>query len=87
MLQGQREVLNELQQTNDSLLSNKTNESMRTLTVMNFVIMPLTLIAGIFGMNATFMFIHDLGDFFTIVACMLIIGILMFIYFRKKRWI
>jgi magnesium transporter len=87
ILEGHKEILKDLRETNDSLLANKTNEAMRTLTVMNFVMLPLTLIAGIFGMNASFLFIHNLSDFFMIIGGMALVGYFMFLYFRKKRWI
>ncbi|MCU0660671.1 MAG: magnesium transporter CorA family protein [Candidatus Pacebacteria bacterium] len=86
-LDGHKEILRDLRETNDSLLSNKTNEAMRILTVLSFIILPLTLIAGIFGMNATFMFISSLSDFFAIVAGMLGGAISMLLFFRKKKWI
>lgn len=86
-LDGHKEILRDLRETNDSLLSNKTNEAMRTLTVLSFVILPLTLIAGIFGMNASFMFIGNLGDFFVIIGGMAVVGLLMLFFFRKKKWI
>lgn len=87
ILTGHEEIIRDLRETNDSLLTNKTNQAMRSLTVMNFVFLPLTLIAGIFGMNAEFLFIHDHVDFFIILGGMVVIGFLMFRYFRNKRWI
>ncbi len=87
ILEGHKDIMRELRETNDSLLSNKTNEAMRTLTVMNFVMLPLALITGIFGMNANFVFIHDLGDFSIVVAIMIAIGAIMLLYFKKKKWI
>lgn len=87
ILTGHEEIIRDLRETNDSLLTNKTNQAMRSLTVMNFVFLPLTLIAGIFGMNAKFLFINNLGDFFIIIAGMALVGFLMFRYFRNKRWI
>lgn len=87
MLQGHREVLNELQQTNDSLLSTKSNEIMKTFTIMSFVMLPLSVITGVFGMNASFVFINDISDFFFIVAAMSITGLIMFIFFKHRKWL
>ncbi len=87
ILEGHKDIMKELRETNDSLLSNKTNEAMRTLTVMNFVMLPLALITGIFGMNANFVFIHNLSDFSIVVAIMIAIGAVMLLYFKKKKWI
>jgi len=87
MLQGQREVLNELQETNDSLLSTKSNEIMKTFTILTFVMLPLSVITGVFGMNASFVFIHDIPDFFFIVGAMCLTGLMMFIFFKHRKWL
>lgn len=87
MLQSHREVLNELQQTNDSLLSTKSNEIMKTFTILTFVMLPLSVITGVFGMNASFVFIHDLSDFLFIVAAMSLSGLVMFIFFKYRKWL
>ena len=87
MLHSHREVLNELQQTNDSLLSTKSNEIMKTFTILTFVMLPLSVITGVFGMNAKFVFINDLADFFFIVAAMSLTGLVMFIFFKYRKWL
>ena len=51
LLEHLRESLTELRETNNSLLSTKQNEIMKTLTVLAFVTFPLMLISSIFGMN------------------------------------
>lgn len=87
LLYSHRETLNELQHTNDSLLSTKSNEIMKTLTIMSFIMLPLTAISGIFGMNTKFVFINDIQDFMVILFAMGFIGIIMFIFFKFKRWL
>jgi len=87
LLQSHREILNELQQTNDSLLSTKSNEIMKTFTILTFVMLPLSVITGVFGMNASFVFINDLPDFFFIVAAMSLTGVVMFIFFKYRKWL
>src|SRR3989339_1685102 len=52
ILDGHRETLLELRDTNDSLLTTKTNDIMKTLTITTFIMLPLTLMASLFGMNA-----------------------------------
>ena len=85
---GTKEYLDELRQTNDTLLATKQNEIMKTLTVMAFVVLPLSLIAGIFGMNAHNMpFIGDPNDFLIILLIMVSMALLMFIFFRHKKWL
>ncbi len=79
--------LQELRDTNDSLLSTKQNEIMKVLTIMAFVTYPLTLISSIFGMNTEHTPIVGSGyDFWIVMGIMLSIAILFFVYFKYKRW-
>ncbi len=86
-LDSHKEILNELRETNDSLLSLKTTDTIKTLTIMSFVMMPLSLIAAIFSMDSNVIFIKDLHDFFSILAVMGMVVLLMLIYFRRKKWL
>jgi len=86
-MQGAKEYLNELRDTNDSLLTTKQNEIMKILTVTAFITFPLTLIAGIFGMNTiSTPIIGNENDFITVLLIMLLMTILMAFYFRMKKW-
>lgn len=87
ILDGHRETLLELRDTNDSLLATKTNEVMKILTIIASVILPLSLIASVFGMNT-----HELPivgipyDFWIIMGIMTIGGIFMLAFFKYKKW-
>lgn len=89
LLESNRDALTELQRTNDSLLSTKTNDTMRTFTILTFVMMPLTIITGVFGMNTSedLLFIHDKADFFFVLGVMLLTGITMFLFFKVRKWL
>ena len=89
LLESNRDALSELQRTNDSLLSTRTNDIMRTFTIMTFVMMPLTIITGIFGMNTSdgLIFIENKTDFFFVVGAMTITGLVMFLFFKVRRWL
>ncbi len=89
MLEGHHDLLKELQLTNDSLLSAKSNEILRTFTILTFVMLPLTLITGIFGMNTTgnLIFIKNFNDFYIIIGAMVLTGLCMFVFFRLRKWI
>ncbi|HEY3365700.1 MAG TPA: magnesium/cobalt transporter CorA [Symbiobacteriaceae bacterium] len=70
-----------------STVSNQMNRIMQTLTIVSTIMLPLTLITGIFGMN--FVGIPLIGTrwgFTAIMAVMGAIGIVMIIYFRRKKW-
>ncbi len=89
LLESDRDALTELQRTNDSLLSTKTNDTMRTFTIMTFVLTPLMLITGVFGMNTAddLLFIHDKADFFFVLGAMVITGLIMFLFFKVRKWL
>lgn len=84
----QTESLRELRETNNSLLSTKQNEIMKVLTIMAFVTFPLTLITGIFGMNTlSTPLAEEPHGFWYIMMIMIGAGALMFLYFKKKKWL
>ena len=87
MLENHKDLLNDLRETNDSLLSLKTNETMRILTVLTFIIAPASLIASIFMMNTDFILIHNDSDFFVVLGTMLLSSLIVFIYFKSKKWL
>ncbi len=71
-----------------SSISNKTNDIMKVLTIIATIFMPLTFIAGVYGMN--FKYIPELEwriGYFVTLAVMSILGISMFTYFKLKKWV
>ncbi len=71
-----------------SSVSNRMNEVMKVLTIIATIFIPLTLIAGIYGMNFKYMPELDWAWGYPIVyVIMLAIGVVMLIYFRRKRWL
>jgi len=84
----QKQTLLELRETNNSLLTTKQNEVMKTLTIVAFTTFPLTLFASIFGMNSKNMpIIGHQNDFWIILGIMLAASIGFFAYFKYKKWI
>jgi magnesium transporter len=81
------ESLHELRETNNSLLTTKQNETMKNLTLLAFVTLPLSLIASIFEMNTidTPLASNPHG-FWIIIYGMFIITLLMLWYFKHKKW-
>ncbi|MFW9957886.1 MAG: magnesium/cobalt transporter CorA [Candidatus Odinarchaeota archaeon] len=87
-LESYREALSSMLDTYLSSVSNKMNAVMKVLTVISTVFIPLTLIAGIYGMN--FYNMPELAwsyGYTTIMLVMLILGTIMLAYFRKIEWI
>ncbi|KPU44187.1 magnesium transport protein CorA [Oxobacter pfennigii] len=69
-------------------ISNKTNELMKVFTIITAIFLPLSLITGIFGMdfNNIKMLKHDVASQGTVVS-MIVISIMLFVIFKKKKWL
>jgi len=71
-----------------SAQSNRTNEIMRTLTVLTAIFMPLNLVTGFFGMNFdTLPGIHSLRAFWITFSVMLVLGVGLSLFFWRKRYL
>jgi len=70
-----------------SSVSNKMNEIMKVLTIIATIFIPLTFIAGVYGMNFQYMpELKWVWAYPLILSVMLIIGIVMVIFFKRKKW-
>ncbi len=88
MLDNQKEMVEVLNDTNESLLNDRMNNIMKTLTLVSVTLYPLTLMAGIFGMNAKYMpFVDGHFGFWIILLLMAASSGVMLWYFRKKNWL
>jgi magnesium transporter len=83
VLETHHRTLNELEETNANLLSTRTNEIIKVLTIFTVIIAPLTLIASIYGMNLDY---APFRSFWPIMAIMVISLIIMIVFLRKKKW-
>jgi len=87
-MDNQKEMIEVLNSTNESLMNNQMNMIMKTLTIFSVIVFPLTLLAAIFGMNAINMPLVDLQfGFWWIIIIMLLGTFGMILFFRRKRWI
>src|SRR5687767_10875043 len=87
LLDNYKEVVEGLESTNESVISHRQNDVLRVLTVFSVVLLPLTLIASVFGMNVAFPGHGTAAAFWVILAALVLAlgGLLGF--FRWKRWI
>lgn len=88
MVESFRDMISGMLDTYLSSLSNRMNEVMKVLTIIATIFIPLTFIAGIYGMN--FRFMPELGwrwGYPTLWAVVAIIAFSMVVYFRKKKWL
>ncbi len=83
-----RDSLEELRETNNSLLSAKQNEVMKNLTVMAFIALPLSFIADIFTMNTRYTpIIGQPYDFWIVLGAMLAVALAFLLYFKHRKWL
>ena len=71
-----------------SSISNRMNQVMKVLTIIATIFMPLTFIAGVYGMN--FRFMPELGwrwAYPLVILVMLAVGAIMLVYFKRKKWL
>lgn len=83
-----REMLSGMLDIYLSSISNRLNEVMKVLTIIATIFMPLTFIAGIYGMN--FRYMPELEwrlGYFVILFIMAAVGGIMLIYFKKRKWL
>jgi magnesium transporter len=87
LLDNYKEVVEGLEQTNESVISHRQNDVLRVLTVFSVVLLPLTLISGIFGMNVHFPGFGTAEAFWVIIGVMVGLAAGLVGFFRLKRWL
>ncbi len=86
-LENYKEVIEGLESTNEAVLSHRLNDSFRILTAASVVLLPLTLIASIFGMNVHFPGEGEAYSFYLIIGLMAIVLVGLVILFRRRGWL
>jgi magnesium transporter len=87
MLEGYKETAEALEETNESVLTHQLNDILRVLTVLTVIFLPLTLVAGIWGMNTGVPGQGKLGAFWIVVGVMLVMLVGMLAFARKRGWL
>ncbi|MBN1405121.1 MAG: magnesium/cobalt transporter CorA [Candidatus Omnitrophica bacterium] len=83
-----RDIITGAMEAHVSVVSNKLNEIMKTLTVIATTMMPLTLIASIYGMNFRNMpELESRLGYPAVIFAMFLITVFMLIYFKRKKWL
>jgi len=86
LLDNYKEVVEGLESTNESVISHRQNDILRILTVFSVVLLPLTLITGIFGMNVRFPGFNTSEDWWAILGAMIVILVGVLGFFRYKKF-
>ncbi|OOE12845.1 magnesium/cobalt transporter CorA [Fictibacillus arsenicus] len=87
MMTSAREMTSDIRDNYISLNSYRMNNIMKTLTVITTIFMPLTFIAGLYGMNFVNMpELKSENGYFYVLGIMILLGVMMSLWFKKKGW-
>ncbi len=87
MLEGYKETVEALEDTNESVLSHRLNDVLRVLTSFSVIMLPLTLIASIWGMNVHVPGQGTVWGFLVVISVMLVLLLGLILYFRRRGWL
>jgi magnesium transporter len=87
MLENFKEVVEGLESTNESVLSHEVNDVLRVLTAASALLLPMTLIASIFGMNVRVPGQDEVSGFWVVIAVMVVLAAGLVYLFRRRRWL
>jgi magnesium transporter len=87
MLENFKEVSEALEATNESALSHRLNDVLRVLTAFSVIMLPLTLISGVWGMNVKVPGGGTTHAFWLILGGMVIVVVAMVAFFRRRGWL
>jgi magnesium transporter len=86
-LEGYKETVEALEATNESVLGHRLNDILRVLTAFSVILLPLTLIASVWGMNVKVPGQGHIGGFFAVLGCMVAVLVTMVAWFRRRGWL
>jgi magnesium transporter len=89
LLEGFRDMLTSIQEAYLSAVSNRTNDIMRFLTLFSTIMMPLTVLTGVYGMNVPLPTIggSEAIEFWWIIGMMTVVTAVLYVIFRRLRWL
>jgi magnesium transporter len=86
MTEDFEDLIEGLSKTFDSMQTNKTNEIIKILTLISSIILPLTFITSLYGMNVRLPLEDWPVAFWLLLAGMSILGVVMVLFFKRRRW-
>jgi magnesium transporter len=88
LAEGYRDLVSGLLDIHFSVIANKTNEITKVLAIFSAIMLPLSLIAGIYGMNFdNIPELHTRNGYFIVMGFMLLVALILLAYFWRKGWI
>ncbi len=85
-LENLKELVASLQETNESIISHTTNNVIKILTIFSVVMLPLTFLTGLYGMNVALPMADRTETFFMLTALMVLVVATMLGFFKYKKW-
>ena len=82
-----KEVIEGLGDAHSTLINHQTNRIIRILTIMSAILLPLTVISGLYGMNVGLPLANTSFAFLAVIGVMVGIAVLMLAFFRLRHWI
>jgi len=86
-LDAYKEIIEGLNDTHDSLATNRTNNIVRMLTIIATILLPITVVSSIFGMNIPLPFQNSSHSLLYVILIMIAIIVSILLFFRRQRWI
>lgn len=86
MTEDYEDLIEGLSKTFDSMQTNKTNEIMKILTLISSIILPLTFITSLYGMNVILPLADNTTAFWILLVTMAVLSVVMIFYFKRRRW-
>src|SRR5437773_580979 len=87
LLDNYKEVVEALEDTNESLISHQQNDILYVLTIFSVVMLPLTFLTGVFGMNVHFPGFDTTSGFLASLTLFVVTIVGMISFFRWKKWL
>jgi magnesium transporter len=87
MLENYKEVAVALEETNESVISHRVNDILRVLTSITVIVLPLTLVASVWGMNVHVPGERNATAFWIVLGGMVLLLLGMVAWFRRRRWL
>ena len=87
MLESAKETIESLESTNNSLLSNQLDMTMKVLTIFSAVMLPMTVYSNILAMSADIPFGKDPNAFWIHLSIMLALSLITITFFKARKWL
>ncbi len=87
LLENYKEVAVALEETNEAVISHRLNDILRVLTSISVIVLPLTLLASLWGANVGVPGEHEISGFWVLLGAMAAILVGLVAYFRRRGWL